>query len=440
MVKKVFLFLIFFNSLLNGFNLKDGSIEFLIQNSKKIIYYEHLKLNFELPYDKVKFYFSIGNNLNNTFETNNIKILVWKIDIYYYPKNNLYIGIGDRYLNYSPFVLYSEKWNDNSFKGLFVNYFSRRYKLQLDGFVGLHSEDTNKMKFNGEYLKTDIGYINKYFINKIQTESPSIWGALKIEKKWTSFYSNKIVYVYENYSLEKQHSLFNSYYFFYNNIFQSDFIFNYKKINFTISPILMIKSYYKYNGYGDYYGTGKHKLMLDYTEKKNIFSGYIKLSFSKLYNLFLLNGFHFIEYRYMEKDFIPVYMDNGRIKENRGEDFLNNILIEEKGYILHSETPLFNKNIVGYEYYYFISTLNLKKYYEQRYFTKLNILHSNLLILFYHKNGFLSDFGNISNLQGFALNLSVNISNYFILKVIYTENKWNIKNNNILELKTTFYF
>jgi len=444
MIKIFILLLLLLSNRLSSFNIKDGATEFYINNSNNNFTYIHyLRLNFELqPYEKVKIQFSIGNKLEEFKSLDNIKVIVWKIVLLYYFKYNLYIGIGDRYINYSPYTIHLEEWNDNIFKGIFVHYKSDRYNLYFDGFVGLHSEETNRIKFEGEYLKTDVGFINKYYIDKIQTESPTIWGGFKISKSWNRYFKNDLIYIRENYSLEKPVVGFISYYFFNNDIYQPSFYFNYNnKLFFDIIPILMIKKFTKYNGAGDYYGEGKHKLEIDYEKKEFVPAGEISFVIRNIYNYFLLNGKYTFTYRYIDEDYNPVHIDDGRLAENRGEDFLNDLLIGEKGYIINAEIPILKNHFWGIEYQAFINTFNQKKYFEKRYFLKQMIINKvNLLLMLQNKNGYLNEYGNINNLTGFIIILKGEISKNFYLQFQYIENKDNIKNNNIVLLKSVIKF
>ncbi len=428
---KKFLFFLFIPLIVSGFEIKDGEMEFFINRTDKINYFHFIRLNFSLDYEKVKFNFSIANTMEKFTSVSNFKVIVWKISLFYFPGYGVYAGIGDRYLNYSKFLLHLEEWEDNVFKGFFVNYTNVRYNFSFDGFIGLHAEDTNRMRFNGEYLKTDIGFINKYYVNRIKTESPSIWGCFKIFKPVNNKFLLKLIYVYENYSLERQQELFNSYFFFYNHLFELDLNTKFKNINFAFVPLFMIKQYTKYNGYGDYYGPGKHKLIVDYSHYKPIISGEVKAGF---WNIEVI-------YRYLEKGFIPVHIDNARIKYNRGENFLDNIFTEEKGYIIKFLQPVFNNTYLGINYYSFVSTVNLKKYNEIRYIFKSKLLNlAEVLIIFYNQRGFLSDYGEIGELKGFIVKLSTEIKNKFKLDFWITENKWYIKDKDEIMINIRYRY
>ncbi len=446
-MKRIFIFItlliILFPAVCFTFNIDRGEIEFYINNISRINYYEHLKIDFNIhPFEKIKINFSIANRLKNFTSVTDIQVLVWKIGINYQPKYNMSIGIGDKYLNYSQYILHSEKWNDNSFKGLFFHYFNNRYEIKLDGFLGLHAQDTNRIKFNGEYLKTDIGFINKYYINKIQTETPSIWGVFKITKKIGDYLNNEFIYLSESYTLEKAFTGFSSYYFFYNNIFQNSIFLKYrKKLCLGFIPILMMKNYEKYNGAGDYYGEGKHKLVFDYKETENIFSGEVSICFNNLVDAPVLNSALSIKYRYMETGFNPAFMDNGRIKEDRCENFLNDILQEEKGFIINIEIPVIINTYWGINYQSFRNTVNDRMYTEKRYFLRHNITSSSYFsVMYYFKNGYLSEYGNIDNMNGLIFGIDGNITEYLKLGISYAENKWYTEGNNVFVFKTYIIF
>ena len=134
---------------LYSFHVKDGTIGvYLNKYPHDYDFSQYLRVNFEIiPYEKIRLRFSLGNKMEHFKTIENIKVVAWKINASYYFKYNLYTGIGDKYLNLTPYGLHCEEWNDNIFKGLFVHFDSKRYRINVDGFIGLHSQETNRMKY-----------------------------------------------------------------------------------------------------------------------------------------------------------------------------------------------------------------------------------------------------------------------------------------------------
>ncbi|MBN1897954.1 MAG: hypothetical protein JW827_04185 [Spirochaetes bacterium] len=445
-VKNLFI-IILLTSSLYSFGVRDGSFEFYLDNDNDAKYdynfYQYLKINFDiLPYEKIRIFFSIGNKLQPFKDEDSIKVLLWSANLTYYFKNDIYIGIGDRFINYSPYTIHLEEWNDNVFKGLFFHYESQRYNVDFDGFVGLHSEETNRIKYNGEYLRTDAGFINKYYIDRIQTESPTIWGGFKLKKIWNDFFDTELIYVRENYSLERPVTDFISYYFFNNDIFQLACDFEYKKkIFLNLMPAIMNKSFIKYNGAGDFYGEGRHKLQKDYERSVVEKAGEARLVIHDLYDFYLLNGKFSFMYRYIEEEFNPVHMDNGRLAEGRGENFLDDLLVGEKGFIINAEIPLLESHFWGVEFQEYNHIRNDKKYLDKRYYIKQNFTEDfNLLFMLRSQQGYLDEHGMINDLQGLVIRLDGKLMRYFNLQLWFVEHMSYQKNNNEILLKGVLKF
>lgn len=422
-----------------AFQLNGAGLELIVRESSKFSIFYFSNLNFLLDYEKLKVDFSIaseGDPLAYLKNPSDMKAVTWAISFRYCPKYGLYVGVGDRYINYSPFVLHLEEWENNVFKGLFVNYRNDRFKLAFDGFLGLHAEDTYPVRFEGEYLKTDIGFINKYYINRIKTEFPSIWGCFKFEKSWGQSLILHFIFLHENYCLEKRFDVFNSYYFFKNYIFELLVGYKTKNFHFGFCPLFMIKNYSKYNGYGDFYGPGLHKLVFDYYNTAYIPSGELTLGAGRFLNFPVLNSWMELIFRYMEKGFIPVHADNARIKYNRGENFLDDVFTEEKGFILKFEQPLFLNIKTGIDYSYFVSTVSGKQFVQTRYFLKgTPFLGLVFFVAFCSEEGFLEDYGEVGNLKGIIANLEFSPLKWLVVKLWFVQNKWHIKNNNELMIK-----
>ncbi|MDD5066723.1 MAG: hypothetical protein PHF84_06710 [bacterium] len=432
---------------LSAFTWKDGHVSLEGRDvNNRIGLYQEFRMNFEMmPNENVKVLFSAGDyvrRLEEADDIDDIRFLFWTADLIFVYKKDIYIGIGDRYLNYSPYTIRMEPWNDNIFRGLFVRYASDRYGLEFDGFLGLHAESTNRIKFNGEYLRTDIGFQNKYYINKIQTEIPTIWGAFSLTETWNGHFRTRLIYVRENYSQERPVTGFITYYFFNNHIFQTIFSYDWeKKISLEMQPALMIRNYSKYNGFGDYYGSGKHKLVMDYESSALVPSGEVKLSMNSLLPYPLLSGSFSAAYRYVDERYNPVHMDDGRLSEDRGEDFLDDILLGEKGVILNTEQPVLKDHFWGVEYREFVNILEQKRYFERRYFFR-QVLNDrfSLLGMFFDKSGYLSDQGTLPDINGLIVRLEGPVLEDLNVQLWLVENTGNVMNKNEVFIKVLFSF
>jgi len=422
----------------------DGQID-LILNKEKDDYdfSQYLRLNFDFyPSDKIRIYFALGNKLEHFNSLENIKAVVWAINLSYYYKFNVYAGIGDRLIDYSPYTIHMEDWNDNVFKGLFLHFESKRYEIEMDGFIGLHAEETNSIRFEGVSLKADAGFINKYFINRIQTETPTIWGAFRLARSWSDHVSSELIYVRENYILEKSVTGFITYYVFDNNLAEIPFHIRFhERILLDLSGAAMIKNYTKYNGAGNYYGQGKHKLEKDYENSLLAYASEVKLRLNGLVPVILLNGNYTFTGRYIEQEYNPVHMDDGRLEESRGEDFLDDLYPGEKGFIVAGEWPFIPGNFIGFEYQRFLHTVHQKLYQEKRYFIKQFFTKDiSLMFLLYNKIGYLDTTGNIDDLTGFIVRSEAMISSYLSFNLWFVEHRDNIKGNNTLFFETLFKF
>lgn len=412
-----------------AFSLRDGSAGLELTGTKgSFRYYEETRLNFEImPSEKVNIFFSVGNRLDRLESWEDVRLLnfpLWSVNIRYMHTRNTWVGIGNRYLSYSPYTVHLESRNENIFSGLIVSYSNARYDLAFDGFAGLHAEERTPVWFDGSYLAADIGYLNKYRINRIQNESPSVWGAFRLSRSWNANFKSDLFYVRENYVLEKPAEGFITYYFFNNSVFQGQFDLNAgRKVILNLRPAVMLKNYAKYNGFGDYYGSGKHKLLVDYEHSEWVPSGEAMLGVERLADAFMLNGRYSVTWRYVDDRYNPIHMDDGRLSEKRGENFLDDILPGEKGLMAALELPLFQGASAGAEYWDFSNITRGHNFWERRYFVKQEWAgRFSMLCMFYDKNGYLRDYGFFGRQKGLVLRADGSLMENLSFQIWFVEN------------------
>ncbi len=375
-------------------------------------------------------------------EINNIDLINWFIQVRYKPYYFLVFQLGDVRVNYSPYTIYTEKWQDNLFKGLMAEITLEN--LYIHSFIGFHSENTNYIPFQDMRLKSDIGYIYQYYNhNGIIKEQPSIWGGLYFQYSWFDNYKLKLIYAHENYRLDKPDY---GYYYFYNNIYQS-------KINFAFFKWLKLngmgavyaQNYKAYNGDWDYYGAGKHRLVFDYSQLE-FYPAYECGCILKnpLYKKNYIWGTEIsVFYRFIEKEYNPVHMDNGTWEEDRGEDFLNNVYSDRKGFIYRVVQPLYSVLNMGVEHRDFKNIKETSSHWDSRIFIDFHSISDVVdMLLLYRVQKLKRDTFNDGSIQlnGIYANLQFNFNKQWNAGLIYTENKNDIKSYNELIVKLKYRF
>lgn len=354
----------------------------------------------------------------------NFNILNWIIQVRYKPYYFLTFGVGNVKVDYSQYTIHTEEWQDNIFKGLMaeINY----GRFYLHSFVGFHTEATNSIPFQDKEFKTDIGYIYEYYdSNEVLNEQPAIWGGILLRYSWQKNAHFKFIYVHENYRIDKPDY---GYYFFYNNIYQT--ILNFSPIdwcNLKSMFAIYAQDYDAYNGAWDYYGGGKHRLFFDYSE----LSFYPAYEFGGNLKNPLLGTEVGIYYRYIDKGFNPVHIDNGRWEENRGEDFLDNVYSDTKGFIYQIIQPLYPVLNIGIEYQDF------EKIRDGRIFANFNSLFNLIdMLLLYRTKASVSE----DKLSGLYIKIESKVTEDWRAVLIYTENKDDIKDYNEFLLNLRYNF
>jgi hypothetical protein len=352
-----------------------------------------------------------------------IETLVWFISLKYAYLNNADFSIGNQRLNFSPYILHSEEWQDNFLRAIYFNY--KNEILNFVGFIGCHTEWTNSKYFKNKLVKINAGFISYHYVNGVKSEGPSIWAGTKFDYK--NLFS--FIYLHENYSYDRAGY---GYYIFNNDIFGSYFnIYQLKFLKFTIFYSLMLKKYDAYRGYWNYYGEGKHRLFLDYSEIKNYPAYEVKTEFVKNDEKNLIKNFNIkLILRNIDKNYNPLHMDTPTFDENRGEDDLENLYPGMKGYIVNFVKPVLKNFKIGYEYREF------DEFKENRIITQILFFK----IVYRIPKIKDSNFATPVNLNGFYITGEINLKNNLKIFLKYVENRYFIKNRNEFLARLNYVF
>lgn len=369
-------------------------------------------------------------------------LINWYIQVQYKPYYFLLVQVGDVRVNYSPYTIHTEDYQDNIFKGLMVEY--QKKDVYIHSFIGFHSENTNRLAFQDTQYKSDLGYIYRYYDhNGVINEEAAIWGGFFLNYNWQKKNDIRLIYAHENYRLDKSGY---GYYFFQNNIFSSECYLNILDwINLKGLYSYYGQSYKAYNGSWDYFGSGKHRLILDYAQLKFYpayeYGGMIT---NPLYKKHIVLGTQIgCYYRYIHDQYTPVHMDNGQWQENRGENFLDNIKNNTKGMIYKMIQPLYPILQVGAEYRDFSGVNNNTKHWDSRIFAQFDSLLkvADLLVLYrIQRSKHMTFTGDHHHLDGMYINLSINIVKHWQAGAVFTENKDDVKGYNEFIARVKYYF
>ena len=96
-----------------------------------------------------------------------IETLVWFISLKYAYLNNADFSIGNQRLNFSPYILHSEEWQDNFLRAIYFNY--KNEILNFVGFIGCHTEWTNSTYFKNKLVKINAGFISYHYVNGVKS-------------------------------------------------------------------------------------------------------------------------------------------------------------------------------------------------------------------------------------------------------------------------------
>lgn len=368
----------------------------------------------------------------------NFDIMNWVILVKYIPYYFLTFGVGDIKVDYSPYTIHTEEWQDNIFRGLMLEIELK--DLYIHSFVGFHTESTNPVVFQGQYYKSNLGFIVERYYNNVSKEYPTIWGGFFFKYKWNNESDVRLIYAHENYMIDKSGY---GYYFFYNNIYQAE-------INFSATDFLLLNSMYAvyaqnyraYCGAWDYYGPGKHRLILDYSQLRFFpaykFGGFIKIPFGLKIGIY---------YRYIDKEYTPVHMDNDVwnfwSNEHRGQNFLDNVYSDTKGMIYSFIYPVYKKVEIGAEHRDFENIDETVDDKDTRIFVRFNSLFemANIQLLYrIHKGSAKYIDYPIMDLKGFYINAEIKFNEQWSTAFIYRENMYFRKGYNELILKLKFNF
>lgn len=354
------------------------------------------------------------------------------IQAIYKPLPYLTLQLGDVRVNYSPYTIHTEEWEEDMFKGLMLEI--KQDNFYLHSFIGFHAQATNDLMFQGQNFKSDLGY-NYAFYNQedVLVEWAAIWGGLMANYQFTKEDNIKFIYVHENYRLDNPGY---GYYFFFNNIFQAEL--NYNPVDFLkLSGLYALygRDYDAYAGQWNFFGQGKHLITLDYSQNNFYpayeFGGIVTNPLVK--NNYLWGTQLGIYYRYVDAQYNPVHMFNGRWDEDRGEDFLNYIFNDVKGPIIKFIQPLYPTLDFGIEYRDFENNIGTTDHQDARIYFKFKSIFKRInLLLLYRlqklENATFSEGGN--QLDGLYVNLDFDILSKLKSTIIYTENRNDIQGFN----------
>jgi hypothetical protein len=381
-----------------------------------------LKLNIEgHPTAKIETYGTIGNLWMASKGQYNVWTHVLRVGFRIRHSPNLTFGIGTLDINYSPYTIHLEEWQDNIFSGAFIE--SKGRNWDLSGFVGNHCEDKRTRVFKGYEVKPDIGYIYKFQFRNVETGHPTLWAGVKFNYELSDWTSLSSIYIHENYLFDREGY---GCYIFNNNIIENIVRFKpLKFMNFSLDYALCEKNYSAYSGYWDYYGMGKHDLFLDYrkTEYANAYEVNAEIVVPKTKSS--INGI----YRNIGKDYTPLHMDNGDWDEERGENIFDNVYPDSKGWIGILKQTIYKKHRWTCEYWSFEDQCKSKKTVEWRFIVEQGIADWLDIACMYRSKkatiGFIRD--DYDSIGGLFISLTAGLKGKVKGEIQFTQNKYDYR-------------
>jgi hypothetical protein len=280
-------------------------------------------------------------------------LIAWKTVLYFKTSSQFQIGFGNVFVNYSPYVFHAEEWQDAFFKGVFGQINEEKFSLHV--FLGFHSESqkTNVVLMAPGIKNLGFFYNQRNFHNTV-VQQPTLWGGFNASYDVSDRLALKLIAGHESYSITSEPG---DYFFYANEIIQPEILWSpVSWFGCHLSVSGYFQSYQAYYGMWDYFGPGKHFMVLDYTSRNFYPAGEGSIDLrNPLFKVPALATTARILYRYIDKNYQPVHMDNGAWDENRGEDFMDFLAVDRKGWIFSLSQPLFKVLAIGGEARFFKS-------------------------------------------------------------------------------------
>lgn len=308
----------------------------------------------------------IGSAYKKLNEDYNIQTFIWSLDIIYTPLVGLKMGLGHKRVNYSPYLFYSESWQDNFLQGLFFEIKESEH-MQLKAFVGLHAEDDTSFNMENRLtsiiiqseipnnMSLNLGTIQEMNFNGVWQEHPAIWGGSHLLFSPLKGIELHEYYLHEEYQVDRWYIGFINY---DNDILLSKLIFDpLTWVKFDLLYSYMLKNIQTFKAVWNQFGKGEHGLSLDFSQHEKAKAKEINIILKSPENQSTPAGdFELkVTYRSIDLNYTPLHMDNGNFDEDRGEDELNDIFSGEEGYIIRFEKGL------AYQSAFFIERYQLKE-------------------------------------------------------------------------------